>query len=431
MIPHFVPPTKRRGDPGFIQILKSMHVMVLGAGVTGITTAWYLQEAGFTVSVVDRQPGAGLETSFANGGQISISHPEPWSSPAAPFIALRSLGHPDAPLRFRFGTDATRYLWALRFLAECLPHRFRRNTGRIAELAVYSAACLRTLRAKTGIEYEQRSNGIVHLLRHSRDLREAEQRVEMLEQHGIRARLCSRDELAEIEPALTGCADTFAAGIYAPDDESGNAFVFTTALADIVRARGGRFHLDRHITQVRARNDVIRGIETRNTDGVVEQLHADAYVVCLGSHSPSVLRPLGLRLPIYPVKGYSVTVPVTQPDAAPITSLTDEIHRIVCSRLGDQLRVAGTAEINGFDTSVDEDRCKMLLKWVDRNFPGATDTRRASMWAGLRPCTPSNVPLIGPSRYPGLWLNTGHGSLGWTLACGSASRIAAMLCDRR
>lgn len=404
-----------------------MHVMVLGAGVTGITTAWYLQEAGFSVSIVDRQPGAGLETSFANGGQISISHPEPWSSPSAPAIALRSLGHADAPFRFHFGLDTHRYLWTLRFLAECLPHRFRRNTARIAELAVFSGACLRALRAVTGINYEQRSNGILHLLRAGKDLQQADERVELLRQHGIQARLCQGDELATIEPALRGSTDPFAAGIYAPDDESGNAFLFTTALADLVRARGGCFYLNHHITHIRVRNRTIQDVETRTADGSMAHLQADAYVICLGSHSPGLLRPLGLRLPIYPVKGYSVTVPVTQAAAAPVTSLTDEAHRIVCSRLGDQLRVAGTAEINGFDTTIDAERCTMLLNWIERSFPGATDIARATCWAGLRPSTPSNVPLIGRSGFPDLWLNTGHGSLGWTLACGSASRLTTLI----
>lgn len=404
-----------------------MHVLVLGAGVIGVTTAWYLANAGFEVGVIDRQAGAGLETSFANGGQISLGHPEPWSSPSAPFNAIRWLGRKDAPLRFHFAADPERLVWALAFLRECLPHRFHRNMGAIASLAAHSGRCLRALRDRTGIEYEAQQRGILHLFRTERELHAVRDKPAFLASHGIRAHLCTAAECVEIEPALAHLAGSLAGGLHASGDESGNALLFTRRLAALAQTIGVRFHYERTITRIATENGAIRGIGVRAPDGDTDELHADAYVVCLGSHASPLLVPLGERLPIHPVKGYSITLPLLDPDAAPRISLTDESERIVCSRLGDQLRVAGTAEIGGFDTAIDADRCRQLLQWTERAFPGAADPRAISPWAGLRPCTPSNVPIIGRGRHPELWFNTGHGSLGWTLACGSAQLVTTLL----
>lgn len=402
--------------------------MVLGAGVTGVTTAWYLVNAGFEVSVVDRRPAAALETSFANGGQISISHPEPWSSPSAPLLALRWLGRADAPLRVRLGTDAARWRWLAAFLFECLPQRHLRNAHAIASLAVHSGACLRALREATGLEYAQQSRGILHLCRDADALAHARSRLALLSAHGIRARLCSVEECIAIEPALRPFAAHLAGGLYAPDDESGDAAMFTRALAERARAAGVRFHFDTTITRLYRCGRRIEGISVVEPVGGRGALYADAYVVCLGSFGPQLLAGIGERVPIYPVKGYSVTLPLCGPDSAPLVSLTDESRRIVCSRLGDRLRVAGTAEISGFDTGVTTDRCGALLRWVQEVFPGATDPAQAQLWAGLRPATPSNVPIIGAGPCTNLWYNTGHGSLGWTLACGSAHALAELVC---
>lgn len=401
--------------------------MVLGAGVTGVTTAWYLLQAGFEVSVVDRQPGPALETSFANGGQISVSHPEPWSGPTAPMIALRSLGRTDAPLRLNIGLEPARWLWMLRFLHECLPARHHRNAHAIASLAVYSAECLRSLRAETGLQYEERTRGILHLLYDQREFEHARARMSLLSEHGIRCTLQTPAECAQIDPALANSASRLAGGLYAPDDESGNARLFTSALAERAALHGARFHFDTEITGFERRASRMHAVKVR-TAGVAGQLEADAFVMCLGSHGARLLAPHGERLPIYPVKGYSVTAPVVDASRAPSVSLTDESRRLVASRLGDTLRVAGTAEISGYDASPDARRTRPLLRWIDDMFPGACDTVRAEQWAGLRPCTPSYVPIIGRSRaLDGLWLNTGHGSLGWTLACGSASLIGTLL----
>lgn len=404
-----------------------MHVLVLGAGVIGVTTAWYLANAGFDVSVVDRQPDAGLETSFANGGQISLGHPEPWSSPSAPVNAIRWLGRKDAPLRFHFAADPERLVWSLAFLRECLPHRFQRNMHAIASLAAHSGRCLRTLRDRTGIEYEAQQRGILHLFRTGHDFHAAREKPTFLAAHGIRAHLCTAAECVEVEPALGHLAGSLVGGLYATGDESGNALLFTRRLAALAQGIGVRFHYERTITRIVTANGAIRGICVRRPDGETVEVRADAYVVCLGSYASPLLAPLGERLPIHPVKGYSITLPLRDPNRAPRVSLTDESERIVCSRLGDQLRVAGTAEIAGFDTSIDADRCRQLLRWAQRAFPGAADPAEINAWAGLRPCTPSNVPIIGRGRHPELWFNTGHGSLGWTLACGSAQLVTTLL----
>lgn len=401
-----------------------MHVMVLGAGVTGITTAWYLLQAGHQVTVLERREGVGLETSFANGGQISVSHPEPWSSPSAPLIALRSLGRPDAPLRFGLGKDWQRYAWAAAFLLECLPSRHRRNAEQIARLAVRSGRALRALREHTGIEYDHGGRGILHLLRDPAALHGARTRMAHLHAWGIEATLMSAEECRAFEPALAEAPDLLGA-IHAPNDESGDAHRFTQALADLFAERGGTLLTQHEIIRLIHEGKRITGLIARDAGGNATHHTADAFVVCLGVGAARIVEPLGLRLPIYPVKGYSVTVPVMDPARVTSASLTDETRRLVCSRLGNRLRLAGTAEIAGYDLTIDETRIASLIAWIDRFFPGATETTAAEAWAGLRPCTPSYIPLIGPSSIDRLWLNTGHGSLGWTLACGSAE----LVCD--
>lgn len=407
-----------------------MHVLVLGAGLAGVSTAWYLHRAGFEVSVVDRQPEAGRETSFANGGQISISHPEPWSNPATPFLALRWLGKPDAPLQFHPRASSDQWRWALRFLHECLPWRSRRNTEAIAALATFSGERLRALRAETGIAYDHRERGILHLFYTPDEFRHAPGRVALLERFGISARVCNADECVAIEPALASQRDALAGGLYAPGDESGDAFRFTQALAARLSDEGVRFHYDTRIDGLAAANGRIHGVEVLDAEGRRGMLAAKAYVVCLGSFSAQMVAPLGERLPIYPVKGYSVTAPVADPTLAPEVSLTDESRRIVCSRLGDRLRIAGTAELDGFETHVRPERIRTILDWVQARFPGAIDPAQGTPWAGLRPATPGNLPIIGKGHCDNLWFNTGHGTLGWTLACGSAAALSELMLGR-
>lgn len=408
-----------------------MHVMILGAGVTGVSSAWYLRQAGFDVSVIDRQPASGQETSFANGGQISVSHPEPWSNPATPLLALRSLGRRDAPLRFHPRADPAQWLWALSFLRECLPRRFRHNTAAIAALAVDSGARLRALRAATGISYDQRTRGILHLFFDRDEYRHAPERVARLQGFGIAARRCDAEACIALEPALRQQRGQLLGGIHAPDDESGDACLFTQALTRLLLQQGAVFHHDTLITTLQHDGQRVTGVDVVRKDGTAERLQADAYVVCLGSYSPMLVAPLGERLNIYPVKGYSLTAPVADPACAPEVSLTDESRRIVCSRLGERLRIAGTAELSGYNLLLRPERVRSLLNWVEQRFPGAIDPAQASPWCGLRPATPGNLPIIGRSRHANLWLNTGHGTLGWTLACGSAAALAELMQDRR
>ena len=405
-----------------------MHVLVLGAGLSGVTTAWYLSQAGFRVSLVDRQAEAACETSFANGGQISISHPEPWANPSAPGLILRWLGRDEAPLKFRPSGDPAQWRWGARFLFECLPARARRNTAAIAALAVWSGMQLRALRTQLGLEYDQLERGILHLFHDRAEFARASARAEALRAFGIEARPCSRDQCLALEPALSPHAHRLAGGLFAPGDESGDARRFTRALAAEVSRTGAALHWNKEVTALHANPDgSIGGVDVRDTAGRTARLEADAYVLCLGSYGPRLLAPLGLSLPIYPVKGYSVTIPIVKPEHAPKVSLTDESRRIVCSRLGQHLRVAGTAELNGFDTRIRPERVAPILAWASTHFPEALDLAGAESWAGLRPATPGNLPLIGRSARQKLWLNTGHGTLGWTLACGSAAALAQLM----
>ena len=404
-----------------------MHLMVLGGGLAGVTSAWYLRKAGFDVTIVDRQPDVALETSFANGGQISVSHPEPWANPGAPLTILRWFGREDAPLLFRASKDPAQWRWGAAFLAECLPWRARRNTEAIAALATYSRDCLRNLRVESGIEYPHRKTGILHLFSTHQALARLAARADELAKLGISTEVCNAERCMELEPALVHGGRDFLGGLFAADDESGDAHLFTRALADKARQAGVKFILGANIKRIREIEGRIESIDVEHADGWCQQLEANAYVLCLGSFSPLLLPPTAERLPIYPVKGYSITVPISDPSRAPSTSITDEARRIVFSRLGEHLRVAGTAELSGFSTAPNPARSHALIDWLERHFPGVGAIDEVSHWSGLRPATPSNLPIIGRSRLLNLWFNTGHGTLGWTLACGSAASLAALM----
>jgi D-amino-acid dehydrogenase len=406
-----------------------MKVLVLGAGVVGVTSAWYLARAGHEVTVVDRQPAAGMETSFANGGQISVSHAEPWANPGAPVKILRWLGREDAPLLFRLRADWRQWSWGLRFLLECLPGRTRRNTLTILRLALYSRAILQALRRETAITYDQLTRGILHIHSDEAEFAAARARVALMQQHGVAMAVKSPGEVLAIEPALSDAKVKIVGGTFAAEDESGDAHTFTQRLASLAGETGVRLRYNVQILGLRPAGDRIGGVHIRAADRS-EQLEADAYVVALGSYSPLLLGRIGVSLPVYPVKGYSVTVPVGRLDKVPAGCLTDENAKIATTRLGNRLRAAGTAELAGYDTSVNDARCDAILERVRALFPQAGDFARASRWAGLRPATPGNVPEIGRTRYANLFVNTGHGTLGWTLACGSAAALADLMSGR-
>ena len=408
-----------------------MEVLVIGAGLAGITSAWYLAQAGCSVTVVERQAGPGLETSFANGGQISISHPGPWANPSAPLTILRWLGREDAPLLFRLRADLDQWRWASAFLRECLPGRSLRNTVAIANLATYSLRELRALRSATGIEYASSQAGILHLFKSQREFRHIAAQQQKLEDLGIPTRRLSAEEAVALEPALVPIRAHLAGALHGVDDESGDAHLFCKALAARAQAAGVQFVYNAHLYDYDMIRGRIQGVRMLDSHGRAGVLRADAFVIAAGSYSPGLVARFGERLPIYPVKGYSITVPIIDAAHAPRHSLTDESRRVVCSRLGDHLRVAGTAELNGFDLGPNPERSAGIVHWLEEHLPGVTDIERAEHWCGLRPATPSNVPLIGRTRVDNLYLNTGHGTLGWTLACGSGHALADIVTGRK
>ncbi len=395
-----------------------MRVAVLGAGVIGVSSAWYLARAGHEVTLVDRQPEAGMETSFANGGQISAGHAEPWAKPSVVPKVLRWLGREDAPLLFRPRADLAQWMWGLRFAFECIPGRFERNRRQLAGLASYSRDSLIELRAETGIQYHQLSRGILRFYTERAD-------YDALAAHGETK---TAAECLAIEPALRDATTPVVGGVYTPEDESGDAHEFTLQLAQRAEALGVRF----------LRGTTVEGLEIAGGRVAAaraggRRLEADAFVVSLGSYSPLLLAHLGISIPVYPLKGYSITIALSPEAAAraPSVSLTDESHKLVISRFGDRLRCAGTAELTGYDTSINEVRCAAILQRIERLFPALAGAGEVRRWAGLRPATPNNVPVIGRTRVANLYLNTGHGTLGWALAAGSGRALADLVTGRR
>ena len=401
-----------------------MKIAVLGAGVTGVATAWFLRQAGHEVTVIDRQPGAGLETSFANGGQISVSHALPWAHPGAPLKVLKWLGHEDAPLLFRLRPDWRQWLWGLSFLRECQSARTRHNIRQIVHLGLYSRATLQQLRQHLDLQYDQRTCGILQFYTDAREFDAAQETIAVMREHGCDSWPKSAAECCAIEPALSQCRDRIAGGYFTPGDESGDAHAFTQALARHCAASGVQFFWNTRIVGIKREGERLNGLRLASIAGLTSSLQADAFVLCLGSYSPAFARQLGISLQIYPAKGYSVTLPVLNPQASFEVSLTDAAHKLVFSRLGDRLRIAGTAEFNGFDTELNLARCDAIVRRTRELFPQMTDGQGARYWSGLRPATPSNVPYIGRSKVSNLYLNTGHGTLGWTHACGSGRAIA-------
>ncbi len=408
-----------------------MKVLVLGAGVIGTTTAWYLAGQGHEVALLDRREGPGLETSFANGGQISACHAEPWANPEAPAKILRWIWRDDAPLLFRLRMDPAQWAWGLRFLLECLPSRTRRNMGDIVRLALYSRASLEALRAATALAYDQRELGILHYYTDEDEFAQAVEAAALMRGHGLDRDVKTVAQAVAIEPALAAARDRIVGATYTASDESGDAHLFTVRLAARAFARGVTFLGERTVERIVASAGRIAHVQARDARGAPERLEADAYVLALGAHSPRAARGLGLDIPVYPAKGYSATVAVADRGRAPCVSLTDDGAKIVISRLGERLRIAGTAELSGYSTALNPVRCEALIRRVRDLFPGAADYDRAEFWAGLRPSTPSNVPLVGRTRYPDLFLNTGHGTLGWTMACGSGRALADIISGRR
>ena len=411
-----------------------MRIIVLGSGLLGVSSAYYLSQQGHEVTVVDRQSTPAAETSFANGGQISVSHAEPWANPGAPIKLLQWLGKEDAPLLFRLRADMRQWLWGLQFLRECTPARTRHNIQQIVRLGTYSRDTLQQLRRDTGIEYDQRTQGILHFYTSQKEFDAALAPTEQMRELGCERNIVSADEAVRLEPTLRHIRPQLAGATYTAEDESGDANRFARELVKLCETNGVKFLMNHTITALREAGGQIDHVEATDSEGRFQRLYADAYVMAMGSFSPLLMKPLGINLPIYPAKGYSVTLPVKDASMAHQVSLTDDEFKLVFSRLTpvngegvDRLRIAGTAEFNGYDRDLNRIRCEAIVRRVEQLFPGAGDTTQASFWSGLRPATPSNVPLIGKSKLPNLYLNTGHGTLGWTHACGSGKSIARIV----
>ncbi len=403
-----------------------MKMLVLGSGVIGVASAYYLNKAGHDVTVLDRAEAVGMETSFANGGQISWGAGGPWAEPGIAWTAFKWLFKPHSPLVLRPRLDPAMWSWMLQFLRNATPARYAVNKERMLRLARYSHECFKQLRAETGIKYDEQTRGTLILFRTQKDTDKAAADTALLDRFGVPYQLLSRSGCLAHEPALKRVKEKIVGGIHFPDDESGDCHLFTHKLAQLAEKAGVRFQMRTTIQRLEAAGDSITRVITDSGE-----FTADAYVVACGSYSPLLLRPLGIKLPVYPLKGYSITLPITNPNAAPIGTLSDETYKVVITRLGDRLRAAGTAELAGYDLSLPRSRCETLEHVVRDLFPNAGDFSRAEYWTGLRPMTPDNPPVIGATPYKNLFLNTGHGTLGWTMSCGSGKVLADLISDRQ
>ena len=408
-----------------------MRVVVLGAGVIGTTSAWFLRERGHDVTVIERQAAAAMETSFANGGQISVSHVEPWATLKAPLQILKWLSRPDAPLLFRPTLDPRQWRWGVAFLLECLPSRTRRNMLQILAISKYSGDVLRELRASTGMHYDDLQRGILQVYTDEAGFASAVKAAELVRRYGVAREVKTAEECVAIEPALRHRRDWIAGGTYTATDETGDARKFTQELAARAAQRGVAFRYGVNVASLVSEGGAIVGVRVADGQGREEALTADAYAVCLGSYTPLLLAPVGVQALVYPAKGYSATIPILKSDAAPAGSITDDAKKIVFTRLGERLRVAGTAELSGYELDLNRVRCEALTRRATEWFGDAIDASRADYWTGLRPATPSGVPLIGRTRYPNLYLNTGHGTLGWTMGTGSGKALADIVSGKK
>ncbi len=427
-----------------------MKIIILGAGIIGVSTAWHLLEQGHEVTVVDRQPDAAMETSFANAAQISVSYCEPWANRDAPLKALKWMFSKEAPLLFRPKLDWHQWLWSLQFLGQCNDKAFERNVQQLVALGAYSHAALKSLVQSTGIEYQRLECGIAHYYTDQKSFDTAGDAAQLMGKYGVSRRVVDKAELLRIEPAFQSFSDRIVGGTFTASDESGDARVFTQALAKACIARGAEFLYGHDVVQLNKVGDAIESVAVRAVRigpggqrgiGASRQLNGDHVVVACGSYSAPLLRTVGVSLPIYPGKGYSATFKIKRPELAPKVSTIDDEKKIAISRLGNQLRVAGTIEVGGYDLSLDTPlaraRCQMLSNRIEEVFPGLCDTRNAEQggepnyWTGLRPATPTNIPYIGQTKVGKLWVNAGHGTLGWTHGAGSGKALAELMCGRQ
>lgn len=408
-----------------------MKVAVLGSGIIGTATAWWLSQAGHEVVVIERESGPAQETSRANGGQISVSYSEPWASPRMPLRLLKWLMAENAPISFRPRLDLRQWAWGLAFLRECLPSRLAPNIRAMVAMSEYSLATLKHMRAGLGIEYHHLERGILNFYQDPAEFDDSQDAADLMRDFGVDRRIVTADEVVQIEPALAPARATIVGGDYTAEDESGDVYLFTTALARLAEQAGVEFRFSTQVSRLLAAGGEVQAVEIIDSQGLYQTLQADAYVAALGCWTPSLVQPLGVRCPVYPAKGYSATFDVVDPMAAPTVSLTDSAHKVVYSRLGNQLRMAGVAELGGYSRALNTTRCENMREMARALFPSALDFDKVRFWSGLRPSTPSNVPLIGRTRIPNLYLNTGHGTLGWTMGAGSGRALADLISGKR
>ena len=414
-----------------------MKVIVLGAGIIGVATAWYLLEQGHEVTVVDRQKDAALETSFANGAQISVCFCEPWANAGAPFKVAKWLLRDDSPLLFRPRMEPAQWIWGLSFLTQCTTAAFERNVEQLVQLGRYSHAALKDVVAATDIEYNRLERGILHFFSSQQDFDNGVEAAKIMQSHGVDRRILDHDQVLEVEPALAGFQGRVYGGTYTPSDESGDARVFTQELAKRCIARGATFLYEHDIQGLDKEGDRIASVRIRSrVTQEAKVLRADAFVNALASYAPALMKPLGEFLNIYPAKGYSATLRLKKPEAASTVSLLDDTRKLAISRLGDFVRIAGTAELSGFDLDLNSPtsrvRCQALVKRYEELFPGVADHSEPNFWTGLRPSTPSNIPYIGRAKKASnLWINAGHGTLGWTHGAGSGKALAELMAGRK
>jgi D-amino-acid dehydrogenase len=403
-----------------------MTVLVLGSGVIGTTIAYYLARAGESVTVLDRQPGPGLETSFANAGEVSPGYASPWAGPGVPAKAVKWILMHHSPLIIKPMLDPAMWRWGFAMLRNCTEARYRVNKGRMVRLAEYSRDCLKTLRAETGIAYDERALGTLQLFRTQKQLDGVGKDTAILDEYRVPYQVLDRAGYLRYEPALARVHEKFVGALRLPGDETGDCFLFTQRLGEMAAGLGVRFRFDTEVTRLVREGERIVAVETS-----AGAMQADAIVVALGSHSPKWLRPAGVRIPVYPVKGFSITVPIRDAAAAPESTIMDETHKVAVTRLGDRIRVGGMAQLSGYDMALVARRRKTLEFVLTDLFPEGGDLERTTFWTGLRPMTPDGTPVIGPTRLSNLFLATGHGTLGWTMAAGTGRAMADLLTGRK
>ena len=402
-----------------------MRVIVLGSGVIGVASAYYLARQGAEVTVLDRQSGPAEETSFGNAGQISPGYSTPWAAPGIPFKAVKWMFQHHAPLAINLDGSMWQLQWMAQMLKNCNPQSYAVNKERMMRVAEYSRDCLRELRKDTGIHYENRAKGTLQLFRKEAQMEAVQRDISVLEECGVSYELLNANELGRVEPALANAQDKLVGGLHLPNDETGDCYLFTNALAQIAKELGVNFQFNQNVEKLIVEGDQIKGVQVNG-----KVLTADRYVLAFGSYSRDFLKPLDLQLPVYPVKGYSLTIPIVDPAFAPQSTVLDETYKIAITRFDQRIRVGGMAELSGFNLGLNEDRRATLQMVTQDLFPGG-DLAQASFWTGLRPMTPDSTPIIGATRFKNLFLNTGHGTLGWTMACGSGKLISDIVLNHK